>query len=303
LPNTPLVTSKKTPDPLSSREPRDTQNGSSQNKRWPTVLFLAGWLLIAVNLAGFFIPIRDVGIYTELRNGFRDDILLTEKEFYQRIERHGESDAEFARKVTEAVSHGIAHNNMYRYRKMPFYRNYLLALSRHALFVWRWARGTLNDPNKPPVYHYIFSDWRKAVARGVGLCAQQSDIVAGILTENHIPSKIMSLGGHVVASGEIDQEGKTWWILDPDYGVVIPHDLHTIENQPSLIRPYYAAKGYDAATINHLEGFFAPPNLVHDSIAESHGRLRYYFEFASYYLIWIIPPILMLPFLIRCRRS
>ncbi|MBA1330248.1 hypothetical protein QQ73_03385, partial [Candidatus Endoriftia persephone str. Guaymas] len=31
-----------------------------------------------------------------------------------------------------------------------------------------------------------------------------------------------------------------WWILDPDYGVVIPHDLRTLEQQPELVSEYYA---------------------------------------------------------------
>jgi len=83
-------------------------------------------------------------------------------------------------------------------------------------------------------------DWRTALLLGVGYCSQQAIVLAGYLQERGIEAVPMGLDGHVVTvartpSGE--------WVLDPDYGVVIPHSLDDLEARPELVREHYGAIG------------------------------------------------------------
>ena len=71
-----------------------------------------------------------------------------------------------------------------------------------------------------------------------------------LLKEKNINSKIVGLDGHVVATAQVDKMQNQWWVLDSDYGVIIPHNLREIEHNPKLISTYYSQAGYDKNKIN-----------------------------------------------------
>ncbi len=95
----------------------------------------------------------------------------------------------------------------------------------------------------------------------------------------------------------------TKWILDPDYGVVIEHDLDQITDNPDIIRDAYAAQGYSRGVIENLVQIYAPPgNQLTDE-----GLLCPQENFL-YVLKWLIPTIGFLPYttlfiLLWFRRS
>jgi hypothetical protein len=93
----------------------------------------------------------------------------------------------------------------------------------------------------------------------------------------------------------VDTAQNTWWIFDPDYGVVIPNNITQIEANPELVRPYYAAAGYTPKKVDSLVSYYRESgNQVTDGII-GYSRFRYYYEYASYVMIWIIPALLLLP--------
>ncbi len=151
--------------------------------------------------------------------------------------------------MNDAVYRGVVHywpetgEAVDRYRlRVPVYENYLLYLASYI---------------RPDYFEkYEFVSARKALERGIGLCSQQAMAVRGAMKRNGVPARIVLLSGHVVVTAEVDRG--EWWVLDPDYGVVIPKSISEIERDPEIIRPYYRAKGYGDRIIDELAAIYGP---------------------------------------------
>jgi hypothetical protein len=106
----------------------------------------------------------------------------------------------------------------------------------------------------------------------------------------------------------VNADRDEWWVLDPDYGVVIPHDIDIIEKNPKIIRSFYAQAGYKLKTIASLGKIYEKKgNVVRSEQGAKGYRIkRFRAEHIFYYLKWIIPCIFVvtsiLLFFIRRRN-
>jgi hypothetical protein len=254
-------------------------------------LFCLGCCLFAVNIAGLFISLRNESIYQEKQTHFANDIILTEKELYHRINKSVIDKKEYIANLNKAVNQGIAHYwrnagiNTYNLR-IPLHENYLLFFASYL--------------NPEDYLKYEFTNYRRAIERGVGLCSQQAIIVSEILLEKNIPSFIIGLSGHVVLRAQVDENRDEWWVLDPDYGVAIPYDIDAIENDPEIIRPFYAQGGYRQKTIAKLVKIYGQKgnSVSREQGARGYQIKRYHDEFRFYFFKWLIPCILVIPSII-----
>lgn len=229
-------------------------------KKLTVILALVGVVLIFNNLAGVFISLRNPAIYQEPGNEFSNDISLTQEQFYHALESVKGDRQQVLRQITAIVNKGIAHYwedagiDKYHLR-IPFYENYIL---NFASYIY------------PKIFlHYEFMDYRRAVERGVGLCSQQSIILSELLKQRGIDTKIVGLNGHVVVTALADNVNQTWWILDPDYGVVIPDSLSEIEKNTDIVKPYYSLKGYSDKKIDNLVKIYGSDgNVVVDGVKD-----------------------------------
>ena len=253
-------------------------------------LFFFGFCLFIINLIGLFIPLRNDSIYQE-RTGHVDDIILTEKEFYHQINKKIIDQKEYVINLNDTVSKGIAlywrDAGIDKYNlRVPLFENYLLFI---ASFLY------------PEEYlKYEFVDYRRAVERGVGLCSQHAIIVSEILKEKKIPSYIIGLSGHVVLRAQVDASRDEWWVLDPDYGVILPFDLDVIETDPKVIRPFYSKAGYKQKRIIKLENIYEKEGnaVMGEQGAKGYQIKRCRNEPIFYFLKWIIPCLLIAPLII-----
>ena len=71
-------------------------------------LFYLGFFLFIINIIGLFISLRNESIYQEKNTFFANDIILTEKEFYDRINKEVIDKKEYITNLNEAVNQGIA---------------------------------------------------------------------------------------------------------------------------------------------------------------------------------------------------
>jgi hypothetical protein len=251
------------------------------------ILFYLGFCLFIINIIGLFISLRNESIYQENNTEFTDDIILTEKELYHRINKIVIDKKEYITTLNSAVNQGIAHYwrnaGISKYNlRVPFYENYLLFIASYL--------------NPEEYLKYEFIDYRRAIERGIGLCSQQAIIVSEILLEKSIPSFIVGLSGHVVLRAQVDENRDEWWVLDPDYGVVIPYDIDFIENNPKIIRSFYAQAGYELKKIAWLENIYEKEgNEVNsgEQGAKGYQIKRSRNEPIFYFLKWIIPSILI----------
>jgi hypothetical protein len=248
------------------------------------VLFGLGLFLLLINLIGLFKSLRNPDLYTEEKTGRLNDITIKlEDAKKQIIRKSGENDKEFAFRINDVVSKSMMHywkeDGIEKYNmRVPVWENYILY--------------TVNSFNKDKRYEFI--NYKKALERGVGLCSTHSIVVKGILLNNKIEAQLWDIAGHVVVRAKISEN--EWCILDPDYGLIVPHDIAEIEANPEVVRPTYAemAKLYkpdykDPYTTDHVVEIYGK---------EGNHIYTYnpFFENSSYIAKWLLPLLLILPY-------
>jgi hypothetical protein len=254
--------------------------------------FVVGLVLLLANCIGAVTPLRNPRIYDEPKRRHPSDVVLSADAVWQVIDSPIKSRQTYVRRVTQAVNQGVVNywdsEGIDEYHlRVPFCENYILFLASH---VW------------PEEFEkYEFMDYRRALRRGVGLCSEQAIILAGALESRGIPTRIIGLGGHVVAAAQVDPEADQWWLLDADFGVVIPLARKEIEEDPTVIRPYYCNRGYLDEEIGPLVEIFGKEDNVRFDDVSQYSPRKYAFEKATYFLVWIIPIALMAPLGVRLR--
>ncbi len=282
-------------------------------------LFIMGISLLILNIVGVFISLRNSEIYQE-HTYFENDITLTEKELWSIINKEYGSNEERIIAINSAINKGIAHywgEEVKKYNlSIPMHENYLLFMAAYTYsFLTKYVPPFRKFFKKfresfDILRKYEFSDYKKAIERGVGTCSQHTIIINQVLKKKGIDSKIVYLNGHVVAMAQVNNTENTWWVIDPDYGVIMKHDIHEIEQRPDMIAPYYREKGHSEGEIKELIAAFSEEeNKIYNTVSDYHGKERFYkyhIEYVFYILKWMLPMVLLTPyclFLIKNRRK
>ena len=255
-------------------------------KAFVRIMFFAGLLLLGLNIAGLFKTLRNPALQTE-KTPYKDDVTLSLEEARKSWDRRpDENEKAYAVRATLLVNRVMAHywkdEGIRKYHlRVPLWENYIL-----------WFAGLV----KPDVYRkYEFRDYEKAMERGVGICSQQAMALKGLLMANGIKASLWDIAGHVVVSAVFSDGSQ--WILDPDYGKYVPYSIRQIEEDPERVRASYA--GQDDVYASWLKKHKTTDDLVKEY--EKTGNHIYTmdptFENFSYVAVWIIPFLLMFPFL------
>lgn len=264
-------------------------------KRLSQIGFIAGLILLGINISGLFKTMRNPAIYTEektIRNRL-NDITIKYPEILEMLKRkNNESNVDFAVRINKVVNDGFIHywkaegTEKYHLR-VPLWENWIL-----------YAASYIN----PEKYgRYEFSNYKKNLQRGAGLCSTHSTVVKGVLLDNGIKAELMDVGGHhVVVRAELNDTAT--YILDPDFGVVVPFDTAAISANPELVRePYidlaslYYPDAKDPYTTDYLVKIFGDKKYVY--------YLDSGFENFSFWAIWIIPFLMALPYGLNLIRK
>lgn len=244
---------------------------------------MAGIALLAINVTGLFKSMRNEELYHEQNTGRLNDITITLEDAKRQLKKNpGESDMDFSIRANEIVNKSMMH-----YWKME-------GLKKYNLRVPVWENYVLHIANSfKPDGRYEFQNYRKNLERGIGLCSTQSIVLKGVLKENGIEAHLWDIAGHVVVRAKVSENH--WYILDPDFGLVVPYDTDKIEGDPEIVRSTYAemASLYkpdydDPYTTDHVVEIYGKDgNHIY-----SDNPLN---ENISYIAIWLIPLILLLP--------
>jgi hypothetical protein len=250
------------------------------------ILFCAGLLLLVLNFYGLFRTMRNPDIIYE-QNTSRISGITTGLDDARRemIRRPGESDREFAIRANDLVHSSMIHYwrneglDKY-YLRIPVWENYIIYFK------------TLFKDNK----RYEFANyWKKNLERGVGLCSTHSIVLNGILKDNGIESEFWDIKRHVILRVRISEN--EWYIMDPNYGLFIPHDRHQILENPELVRPTYAnmanlyKSGYET---EYNTDFLVKVYGANECRIYSYNQRP---EIIAYRAKWLVPLVLLLPFL------
>ena len=258
-------------------------------------LFVIGAFLLAVNIYGLFRTMRNPDLYT-LENTLHNrvnDVTIKYPEIKDQLKKkEGESNVDFGVRITHEVANGFAHYwknaGIEKYHlRVPVWENYLL-----------WAASYI-APAK--FKKYEFRNYKKNLERGVGLCSTHSTIVKGVLLDNGIKAELLDVGGHhVVVQAELNDTAT--YILDPDFGIVVPYDTTAIHANPEVVRAAYK----DMSQLYYPD---AVDPYTPDILVDIFGKKLYvytlnkWFEGFSYVAIWVIPILLMLPLALGWYRN
>ncbi len=253
-----------------------------------------GILFLGINISGLFMTMRNPAIFSEennLRNRI-NDISIGYPEIKGLLKRKpGESNVDFAVRINKTVNDGFIHYwkdagiNKYHLR-VPVWENYLLFAASYI---------------DPAGYRkYEFSNYKKNLERGAGLCSTHSIVVKGVLKDNGIKAELLDVGGrHVVVRAELNDTAT--YLLDPDYGIVVPHDTAAVTADPELARESYknmASLYYPDAVDPYTTDFMVKIFGDKKHVYSADNR----FENFSYAAIWILPLLLIMPFLFQRKK-
>lgn len=173
------------------------------------------------------------------------------------------------------------------------YRQLIPAWENYFLFLI----GRFSGLSQFERYHY--SDYRRSIQRGIGLCGDASTVMSSVLDELGIENRIVSFKGHVIV--EYEGDNGVWRLADPDFGVLLRADLAELTGKPSIVAADYLNAGYSRREVDSLMRSYATPYALFDDTYHFMS-MRYVFERVSYVLKWVLPVLLMLPALIICLR-
>jgi len=249
------------------------------------VLLALGFGLLGLNLFGCFRTMRIADV--RAMRFHAQDVTLSHGELLERSPRRpGEADSAYIVRLTGVVSRGMAHywgEEVDKYHlRVPVWENYLLYF------------GSFIRPDIYRKYEFVRAD--KAMERGVGLCSQQAIVLAGLLQRAGISAGLQALRGHVIVRAT-DRSGRVY-MADPDYGVAIPAPIAAIERDTAMVRPYYRRAGVALIEADRIAAIYGREGNREMTVPQYFPPKVYYAEKAAYWLKWLLPLLLMIPFLV-----
>jgi len=246
------------------------------------ILFFIGLILLGINTVGLVRSLRSETLENEI-TPYKNDVSIPFADTRNQWNRmENEPDKEFALRMNILVNKSMAHywgdEGIRKYHmQIPLWENYVLS-----------ARQFITGEKK-----YEFRNYKKAIERGVGICSQPCIALQNLLHDHGIRADLWDLKGHVVVEAAF-RDGKLF-ILDPDYGKYVPYGMAEIQQNPELVRPSYMDQ--DNVYADHVTEHKHTDDIVR--LYEEDGNHVYTmaggFEDFSYYAMWILPVILMLP--------
>lgn len=259
------------------------------------VLFVFGFALMCLNLYGLTQSVRRPGLGVDdhalLR--FIPEEVWSYEQSMQAVA--GLKQLPHEKLVPEAVSvvkQSLVHPEWFEvdpveYRQLvPPWENYFLYL------LGRFS-------GLPQFERYHYSDYRRSIRRGIGVCGDASIALSSILDEHGIDNDIVLFYGHVIVEYQTPDGSRR--LADPDFGVMLRADLKELTENPAIIAADYLNAGYSRREVNSLLRSYATDYTIYDDTYNFMAK-RYVFERVSYAAKWVLPILLMLPLLIGAWR-
>ena len=179
-------------------------------------LLVAGLGLFVLNGYGLAAPQDPPDNVPEIKVPAGDEDLVSN----DLSRRDGESEEAYFERLTMSLHYRIAHH--WPVGPVPLRENYVLNALKY--FV-------------PSYHNYEYINHEKAIERGYGICTQYSLALFDVLEAEGFDRRIVQLVAHTFVEATTSSGEK--FILDSDYGVVMPYSWDEIDADPSIVRPYY----------------------------------------------------------------
>lgn len=256
---------------------------------------LIGLSLTLINLFGLTQSIRPEGLWDEPTR-FENDYSIPYEEAIAQLKRlPEESELAFAQRATHVISQSITHihwneepDNTRFNQLIPIWENYFL------YFMGIWS-------GLPEYEKYHYTDYRRSIKRGIGLCGDTSMIMSEVLSENGIDSRIMTYPLHVVIEAHVDGEKR---LFDADYGIALPFGSANVGKHVPKVQTLYREQGFEPDADKLVPIIFSGQAKAYNDV-KAFVTKKYYFERISFGLKWPLPLVFVLIgwFLIRRQQQ
>ncbi len=243
---------------------------------------------MGLNLYGLTQPIRYPGLFETDKDllRFSSEKNYTFDETMETLDRFepAETSIDTTRELNTIVNNAMTHVYWTRvdpgtYRQLvPAWENYFL-----------YAIGKFTS--LPQFNRYHFSDYRRTLERGIGLCGDASIVLSSLLDKYDIENNILAYPeGHVIVE-QFNEDGQSR-LFDPDFGVELGVTRDELPNRLDEVEQAYLAAGYDKERdIDLLLSIYQGDLHPYDD-TKHFMTLRYYFERISYVMKWLLPIML-----------
>lgn len=253
------------------------------NKRIRTLLatlcLAGGSVLLLINIYGLTQDLAPASITVDHLRFKEKDVTMSRSSFFENLPRKtGESDSEFAERLTYAIAATIAHIHWLDYppaqfnQRVPIWENYIL------YFMGRFS-------GIPEYERYHFASPEKSIERGIGICGDTSMILSQLLAREGIANKIITIPGHVMVEADFGHYKR---LLDADFGIALNRDVDFYRVNPAVLIEEFNQAGF----IYDAESFIA--RSIQESVIYWDGvshfiTKKFYFEKLSYFFKWFVP--------------
>jgi hypothetical protein len=247
-----------------------------------SVLIIVSLCVALLNIFGQFKTLRYSDFMTTPESLFRfgREEPLPYKEALGEISRLTQIDDRltYAHEATKLVSKSLAHlewnklDPLKAYQTVPLWENPVLYL------LGRYS-------GLPYYQRYNFTDYRRTLERGFGICGDASVVLSQLLDKKQIKHQIVAFDEHVLVEIEIDHKR---YVLDPDFGVVAESSLKELADSPELIVNHYSNAGFPETDGRLLARILARRSYTYNSVYDFVPK-RYLLERISYWLFWYGP--------------
>jgi hypothetical protein len=250
------------------------------------LFFVVGLSLLAINSYGIFQDTRTKGLeHTKTEQlRFKNKNYLSYQETIEQLNGlQTLPEYEYSIKANKLVNDGLTHVKWNQvdpieFRQLvPIWENYFL-----------YFIGVFS--NQPQLERYHFVDYRRSLRRGIGICGDASLVLSQILDIKKISNKIISFDGHVI--NEVTFKNKKKSLFDPDFGVFINLSLEELISNPYSAIQSYRDAGYSQLETEALLRIYYSNHHYFNNVKEFMTK-RYYFEYISYILKWLLPILLL----------
>ena len=185
----------------------------------------------------------------------------------------------YTQQANELVSRSLSHIEWFDYdpalyyQTVPFKENFILNLMGRFSGLPFYER-----------YHY--TNYRRSIERGIGVCGDASMVLSQILHQAGIKNSIIAYDRHVVVVAY--PAGHTSVVADPDFGVFMDIKFDQLKEEMVKVVGLYESHGYGVEESYNTFKIYNQSYVAFDS-AFSFIPKRYVFEELSYVFKWLIP--------------
>lgn len=272
-------------------------NSSCFKRYLAWLLILFSIMLISLNIYGLTQSIRKPGLGVLDHQNLRfipEEVWSYEKSLEEISQLNEIKDAKsLAYSANAIVNKSLVHIDWNRvneeeYRQLvPVWENYFL-----------YIIGKFSGLPQFERYHY--SNYKRNIKRGIGVCGDASTILSSILDKHKIENSIISFKKHVIV--EFEDELGVKRLLDPDFGVVLESNLQDIKNNLQIVEAAYQNAGYTKRDVTNLREILQDTYSIFDDTYHF-MTMRYIFEELSYILKWLLPILMLVVALIFLRKQ